>query len=59
MLKKVPKHVIDIRDIACDGYGLTAATSAINRYVSKYLNKLTADLERKTEHPKEEQKRAT
>ena len=34
---------IDIRDIACDGYGLTAETSGINRYMSKYLEKLKVE----------------
>ena len=42
---------IDIRDIACDGYGLTAETSGINRYMSKYLEKLKAELEHKPAHP--------
>ena len=42
---------IDIRDIACDGYGLTAETSGINRYMSKYLEKLKAESEHKPAHP--------
>ena len=40
---------LDIRDLACDGYGLTAVTSGMNRYVAKYLEKLTAGLEKKPE----------
>lgn len=44
---------IDIRDIACDGYGLTAETSGINRYMSKYLEKLKAESEHKPAHPEE------
>ena len=42
---------IDIRDIACDGYGLTAETSGINRYMSKYLEKVIAESEHKPAHP--------
>lgn len=42
---------IDIRDIACDGYGLTAETSGLNRYMSKYLEKLKAESEHKPAHP--------
>lgn len=42
---------IDIRDIACDGYGLTAETSGLNRYMSKYLEKLKAESEHKHAHP--------
>lgn len=38
---------VDIRDLACDGYGLTAVISGMNRYMSKYLEKITADLEEK------------
>ena len=41
---------IDIRDIACDGYGLTAETSGLNRYMSKYLEKLKAESEHKPAH---------
>lgn len=44
---------IDIRDIACDGYGLTAETSGLNRYMSKYLEKLKAESEHKPAHPEE------
>lgn len=42
---------IDIRDIACDGYGLTAETSGLNRYISKYLEKLKVESEHKAAHP--------
>ena len=42
---------IDIRDIACDGYGLTAETSGLNRYMSKYLEKVMAESEHKPAHP--------
>ncbi|SHI29069.1 hypothetical protein SAMN02745671_00062 [Anaerovibrio lipolyticus DSM 3074] len=42
---------IDIRDIACDGYGLTAETSGINRYMSKYLEKLKEESEHKPARP--------
>ena len=44
---------IDIRDIACDGYGLTAGTSGLNRYMSKYLEKLKVESEHKSAHPEE------
>jgi len=44
---------IDIRDIACDGWGLTAETSGLNRYMSKYLEKLKAESEHKSAHPEE------
>jgi hypothetical protein len=47
------KKKIDIRDIACDGYGLTAETSGINRYMSKYLEKLKVESEHKPAHPEE------
>ena len=47
------KKKIDIRDIACDGYGLTAETSGINRYMSKYLEKLKVESENKHAHPEE------
>ena len=40
---------LDIRDLACDGYGLTAETSGMNRYMSKYLEKLTTDFKGKPE----------
>lgn len=45
------KKKIDIRDIACDGYGLTAETSGLNRYMSKYLQKLKVESEHKPAHP--------
>ena len=45
----------DIRDIACDGYGFTAETSGMNRYMSKYLKKLEADTEKKAEQSQEKQ----
>ena len=47
----------DIRDIACDGYGFTAETSGMNRYMSKYLKKLEADTEKKAEQSQEEQQK--
>ena len=47
---------IDIRDIACDGYGFTAETSGMNRYMSKYLKKLEADTEKRVKQSQEELK---
>ncbi len=47
---------IDIRDLACDGYGFTAETSGMNRYMAKYLKKLTADIEKRVEQSQEELK---
>ena len=47
------KKKTDIRDIACDGYGLTAETSGLNRYMSKYLEKLKVESEHKSAHPEE------
>lgn len=48
---------IDIRDIACDGYGFTADTSGMNRYMSKYLKKLEADTEKSAAQSQEEQQK--
>ena len=47
------KKEIDIRDIACDGYGLIAGTSGLNRYMWKYQEKLKAESENKTVYPEE------
>ena len=47
----------DIRDIACDGYGFTADTSGMNRYMSKYLKKLEADTEKSAAQSQEEQQK--
>ena len=48
---------IDIRDIACDGYGFTANTSGMNRYMSRYLKKLEADTEKSAAQSQEEQQK--
>ena len=48
---------IDIRAIACDGYGFTADTSGMNRYMSKYLKKLEADTEKSAAQSQEEQQK--
>lgn len=47
---------LDIRDLACDGYGLTAETSGMNRYMSKYLEKYKADFKEKPEQHQEKHK---
>ena len=48
------KRGIDIRDIACDGWGFTAEMAGLNRYMAKYLEKVKADIENKSEQPKKE-----
>ena len=47
------KRGIDIRDIACDGWGFTAEMSGLNRYMAKYLEKVKAESEHKSAHPEE------
>lgn len=53
----IPKG-LDIRDLACDGYGFTAETSGMNRYMSKYLEKFTADFKEKPEQRQGKQETA-
>lgn len=38
--KKMQLHGIDIRDIACDGWGFTAEMAALNKFSSKGWEKL-------------------
>ena len=53
----VPKG-LDLRDLACDGYGFTAETSGMNRYMSKYLEKFKADFKEKPEQRQGKQETA-
>lgn len=50
------KNEFDIRDIACDGWGFTAETSGMNRFASKYLEKVKVELKEKVDHSQDKQK---
>ena len=47
---------IDIRDIACDGYGFTAETSGMNRMMAQRKKKLEEGLVKKVKTVLEKRK---
>lgn len=40
----------DIRDLACDGYGLTAEISGLNRLKAKYVQKINEKIKLEKTH---------